>query len=124
LEEEQRRPEEDWRSAGRMPIFVAIREGKWVGMAGCFAAPSDQAAVVWGMWVEPESRRSGLGKRLLEAAMGWARSEGFHRVRLSVAEANVEAAELYRGAGFTPTGKRSPLASDPSVMEVELEREL
>jgi ribosomal protein S18 acetylase RimI-like enzyme len=123
-EEEARRPEEEWRSAARTPIFVAIRDGEWVGMAGCFLEETEAGAVVWGMWVAPEARRAGLGRRLLEAALDWARSEGGRWARLSVTETNVEAAELYRGAGFTATGKSKPLASDPSLTEVELERPL
>lgn len=123
-EEEDRRPEEDWRSAARTPIFVAIRDGQWVGMAGCYVEETEATAVVWGMWVAPEARRGGLGRRLLEAVLDWARSEGCGRARLSVTDINVGAGEFYRGAGFTPTGKSKPLASDPSRMEVELERDL
>ncbi len=123
-EEDQRRPEEHWRSAAESPIFVAIRDGQWVGMAGCYLEPTDPTVVVWGMWVAPEARRAGLGRRLLEAAIDWARSERMTGVRLSVAENNGAAFELYRSAGFTPTGKTQTLASDSSVREIELSRRL
>ena len=120
LIEEEAHPPDEWKAMARGPVFVATRGDAWVGMTGCFVEP-DHPPTIWGMWVAPEVRRQGIGGRLLDAALSWAADEGANRVRLSVAEGNTEATELYRRAGFAPTGRSKPLRSDPSLREIELE---
>ena len=121
LVEEEAHPPDDWKAMARGPVFVAIRGDSWVGMTGCFVQSSGDPPVIWGMWVAPEARRAGIGVRLLDAALSWAAEQGATRVRLSVAGGNTAATELYRRAGFVPTGRAKPLRSDPSVAEIELE---
>ena len=61
------------------------------------------AVELWGMWVSPSSRGSGLGRALLEAVVSWARSIGAPRVVLSVRDGFPGARELYESAGFVAT---------------------
>jgi ribosomal protein S18 acetylase RimI-like enzyme len=51
--------------------------------------------------VVPPRRGQGLGRRLLEAAIGAARAEGATQMELSTSEADVAARGLYESAGFT-----------------------
>lgn len=52
------------------------------------------------MWVAPEARGIGLGRRILRELERLARSEGVQVVRLETNRALSEAIALYRGSGF------------------------
>ena len=54
------------------------------------------------MYVRADRRGRGLGRRLLERALAWARARGFPRVELETASRLEEAIALYRKAGFVP----------------------
>jgi ribosomal protein S18 acetylase RimI-like enzyme len=118
--EESAYSEKRWREMARGQVFVAIDDSRWVGMAGCFQ--EDDVMWVWGIWLVPSRRGKGVGRRLLDEAMKCALDQGSPHVRLSVTENNTAAETLYRDYGFVETGRRKPLRSDPSLVEVELER--
>jgi ribosomal protein S18 acetylase RimI-like enzyme len=106
-------------------VFVVVRDGRWVAMAGCrLDAGRPGSAVLWGMWVEPTERERGLGARLVDAAAAWARALGASRLDLAVSEDSDAAAALYRGLGFVPTGERRRMASDPTRSGIFLARPL
>jgi GNAT superfamily N-acetyltransferase len=81
--------------------------------AGTPAAGVVQLRFRWSVWraaddclledlfVTAESRRIGLGRALLAAAIDRARERGCRRIELSTAERNKAAVELYRSAGFS-----------------------
>ena len=52
------------------------------------------------MYLDPEYRRRGLGKQLLEYSLAKARDLGFNRVTLETATALKEAVALYESYGF------------------------
>lgn len=54
----------------------------------------------------PTARRSGIGQRLLVAAVAWAQGAGALRVFLEVSAVNAAACALYAKAGFTECGRR------------------
>jgi ribosomal protein S18 acetylase RimI-like enzyme len=104
-------------------VFVAEEDGAWLGMAGGYLLPDDPAAAgLWGMWVAPEARRRALGSHLADAIAAWARARKALRLDLSVTDRAEAAAALYERLGFTPTGEREPLASDPEVAKIGLSR--
>lgn len=104
-------------------IYVAIEGDTGVGMAGSFV-PEPGTVMLWGMWVAADARRHGLGRALVEAVVGWAASSSADRVRLQLTddERMAPAAALYRTLGFTPTGEREPLESDPALVTITLTR--
>ncbi len=55
-----------------------------------------------GMGIRPEHQGAGLGRALLEAALGWAQSNGISRVELFVRGDNLRAQQLYESVGFVP----------------------
>jgi len=63
-------------------------------------------------------------RALADAVLAWARERGFGDVVLWVAEGNAAAAALYERAGFTRTGRRDHLASNPSLSTCEMDRPL
>ena len=66
---------------------------------------ADEAEILT-LAVRPAARRSGLGGRLVEAAVVRAAALGAERMFLEVAEDNVAARGLYARAGFREAGRR------------------
>jgi ribosomal protein S18 acetylase RimI-like enzyme len=92
------------------------------GLAGVYV--EDGAAHLVSMWVRPAARGLGAGKALVEAAAAWAKANDFGTLFLWVTESNTSARRLYEGCGFTPTGQRQPLPSDPAIPEIAMSRTL
>jgi ribosomal protein S18 acetylase RimI-like enzyme len=124
FEEARDRPLEDWASWAAdesSVIVVAIDGDRWVGMVACRRLEPSSTWLT-ALWVDPAVRGAGLGLRLIEAAAEWSREQGAATVELSVTTNNQAAAALYSRAGFTETGRRRPLPSDPARTEVFLSR--
>jgi len=110
--EEAMFPPEDWRArlSSGSATFVAVIDGADIGMAtGAKWRGRDGVAGLFGMWVAPLARGNGVGTALTHAGIDWARASGFERLVLDVADQNHPAIELYRRAGFEPTGATSTL---------------
>ena len=75
------------------------RNGSLLGCGG-FKRDTGEAAYLKRMWVAPEARGLGLGKRLLRALEDKARALGYSRVRLETERSLVEAQQLYRASGY------------------------
>jgi ribosomal protein S18 acetylase RimI-like enzyme len=61
--------------------------------------------MIWGMYVAPEARGGGLGRRLLDAALDRARGmAGVEQAHLEVTVGNSAARALYRSSGFLVYG--------------------
>jgi ribosomal-protein-alanine N-acetyltransferase len=63
--------------------------------------------------VAPANRRSGIGKRLIEALLTTARETTSEEVFLEVRESNAAARSLYEKAGFELTGRRRAYYTNP-----------
>ena len=92
------------------------------GLAGVF--DRDGGASLVSMWVRPDARGRGVGEALVDATAGWARARGRDTMYLWVAEANEPARRLYERYGFTATGERQPLPSNPARPEIRMRRPL
>ncbi|HEU4946886.1 MAG TPA: GNAT family N-acetyltransferase [Kribbella sp.] len=111
--------EEAWRgrlSSTDWVTLIAEVDGRAVGMIGGGPAAEDErdpeAALMVAMWVEPESRGSGVADALTSALGDWAREQGHPRLLLWVYDAAPRAAAFYRRAGFTPTGRVEVFRND------------
>jgi len=107
LEKESAAPDSFWRDRAerasngtRMATFVAIKRSTFIGVVDGFLAEDGDTAEIGGMWVSPTSRRSGIGRDLLEAVCDWAQSRGAVRAGLWVRQANTSARFLYERSGF------------------------
>lgn len=89
-------PEQQWREAiSTRRVLLAVDEhGRDVAMVGIVGDPDPELI---SMWVAPEARRSGLGRRLVDAVVGEA---GDRDVTLRVMAQNTAAIAFYRGCGF------------------------
>lgn len=105
--------------------FVGTTDSGWVGMVRARLEPGDEpAAYVYGLWVEPASRREGVGTALIEAVTAWARSRGAKLLTLWVAVANADAVALYRRLGFEQVGPPKSFRRDASIIEIKMARRL
>ena len=105
----------DWSGAGdtearwrgrlaAVPFNLEARlDGAPAGMVGA-TYPADGEVDLLSMWVAPEARGRGVGDALVDAVIGWARSERADRVGLDVREGNAPAARLYERHGFVDAG--------------------
>jgi ribosomal protein S18 acetylase RimI-like enzyme len=111
-----------WGAAGAERITVLARwEQRVVGIAGGYReqAGADEVHLV-SMWTAPEARRSGLGRRLVNAVIDWAADTGASAVGLWVTRGNAPAQLLYESMGFVETGEYQPLPSDPCADELRM----
>lgn len=80
-------------------FLVAQVSGTAVG-CGALRALSPGVAEIKRMWVAPEARGRGVGRKLLAALEREARERGLHAVRLDTHSALAEALRLYRKSGY------------------------
>ena len=90
--------------------FLALTdEGDAVGMIDARernyaeGAPNLRAAYVEDLWVEPEHRRRGVARLLLEAVENWARAEGLDWLGSDARLDNDESHRWHQAAGFVET---------------------
>jgi GNAT superfamily N-acetyltransferase len=128
LADERELPAEVWArraatgAAGEAAVtFFAEDDGDYIGLVtGLWEVEGPARALIVSMWVAPRARGRGLGQRLLDTVVDWAKERGALHVDLWVTEGNDPARTLYENAGFTPTGERAPLDSDPSLIGLKL----
>lgn len=86
-------------------IFAARDGGSHIGMVSLLftVSTAEGGPVCWleGMVVRPERRGGGLGSRLLNHAIEYARSHGFIRITLLTDRVNAGAIRFYGRHGFT-----------------------
>jgi aminoglycoside 6'-N-acetyltransferase I len=96
----------------REPLAVLLAEdsGRAVGFAelsirayaeGCH---TDRVAYLEGWFVEPEARRQGIGRALIEAAEAWACNQGCSEFASDTQPENQASAAAHRALGFSEAG--------------------
>ena len=95
-------------AADRAAVLVArTAEGRPIGMvtAQLVISTAEGAPSAWieDMVVARNSRRGGIGRALLEAALDWARQHGATRAQLLVDLDNAPALVYYERLGWQPT---------------------
>jgi ribosomal protein S18 acetylase RimI-like enzyme len=90
-------------------ILVADRDGKVIGYTysgvegNDYMALRGPAGVVYDIVVDPDHRKHGVGRLLLDATLEALKARGAPRAVLSTAERNTDAQRLFDRAGFRPT---------------------
>lgn len=81
-------------------FWVAVEEGgRVVGTCGVFPVAAGDMELRK-MYLHPEARGTGLGKRLLEESIAWCRGRGTARVVLDTTEKMTRAIAFYEANGF------------------------
>jgi RimJ/RimL family protein N-acetyltransferase len=89
-------------------VLVALDDGRLVGRLSLSRDPHPASHHVadLGLMVAESHRRRGIGKRLLEEAVTWARGAGIRKLELHVFPWNESALRLYESFGFEREGYR------------------
>jgi ribosomal protein S18 acetylase RimI-like enzyme len=105
-------PEPDWSFLNEKveirDVLVAELDGEvagYVRIGRVFPiAASDHVLMITGIAVDPACQRRGVGRALLDAAVGEARARGARRLTLRVLAHNDAAVRLYEQGGFVVEG--------------------
>jgi RimJ/RimL family protein N-acetyltransferase len=88
------------------PGFGAFRGAELVGIAGFWGREGVQdahQAMLWGMYVPIKRQEDGVGRRLVEAVIGFAR-DNVEVLQLCLVNENEAARRLYASLGFVEYG--------------------
>lgn len=99
----------NYRRRGGLFEVAVGSDGHLAGCCGVFVL-DDKTCELRKMYLLKDARGHGIGGRLLQRALAFARHRGYRRVELETASVLKEAIALYAGAGFVPI-KREHLAA-------------
>jgi GNAT superfamily N-acetyltransferase len=117
------RPLADFVLDGGGRLWIAEKDDRTVGSIAMVDAEPGTGQLRWFL-VVPEARGTGLGKRLLDEALAYARERGFRRLYLwSFADLD-SALRLYERAGFRVTERKTHFIWGAERTEVRMDLEL
>lgn len=108
----------------RERAFIATSGETRLGSVFCTRGGSPEIARLRMFWVEPEARGIGLGQRLLDACLSYARDTGYRKLWLWTHESHRAACALYARNGFTCTGSKPEHSFGVDVVEQTWEIDL
>lgn len=118
--------DERWREmAESRPFFLGECADVVVGMAS--GGPHhDRPETHWlfGMYVAPRMRGTGLAVALVDEVGDWARADGAGELYLHVNPSLVRAVAFYEKVGFAPTGGCHTMGRDPAIQLLTMVRPL
>lgn len=91
-------------NGGKGRVFLAERGGDLVGTAAMVAREEARGQLRW-VLTDPSTRGSGLGRRLVEATIEYARAEGWREVFLETTVGLDASRALYDRLGFVETAR-------------------
>lgn len=109
---------------GRDYCRIAEMEGRVVGSAFVVRTDVSEIAKLRLVYVEPAMRGTGLGRRLVEDCMTFARGAGYRRMTLWTNDPLIAARGLYQRLGFAMTASESVTAFGHKMMSETWERDL
>jgi len=110
--QEETLDEQAWRERMRRARrLVAELDGSPVGVVSLGQGGPERSCTgeLFGLWVAPQGRGSGVAWKLVEAAAALARADGHKNVGYWVGTDNGPAVAFASGFGFRPTGTRRPM---------------
>jgi len=120
---QKRFPLDDLRSDSRpyTMSWVALRGASIVGFAAVSFETWNGRLVLWHFYVDPTSRREGVGRRLIEVVKAHAVDCGARHIWLETSSLNVPGVNAYGALGFSLTGADLTLYDGtPSEGEIAL----
>ena len=121
--EEEKKFIADCKRSENSIFIVAEENGEIIGSLTCIGRERIKIRhnTVLGMSVKKEYRNQGIGSRLIEYAINWAKETGaVKRIELHVFETNNQAIHIYKKYGFIIEGKKQKAikANDEYVNEL------
>jgi ribosomal protein S18 acetylase RimI-like enzyme len=110
--QEEALDEQRWRERlSRSRRLVAERNGRPLGVVsvGHTEEPDPDTAELFGLWVEPEARGTGVAWRLVEAGADQALRDGLSHLSYWVGTDNGRAVAFASSFGFRPGANRRPM---------------
>ena len=95
------------------PRLVADRDGDvvgWVAVSPVSRRPAYRGVVEHSVYVARRTRRSGVGRALLDALVAEAPRHGIWTIQTSIIDANEASLRLHAAAGFRVVGRRERIA--------------
>lgn len=116
-DESLRWPTRKWRRMAKdWNYYLGECEGVVRGMAsGGFNEEHPGTHWLYGMYVAPIARGSGLATQLVDAVATWASRQGGRQLYLHVTSSVVRARAFYRKVGFVENGETILMDRDPSI---------
>jgi DNA-binding MarR family transcriptional regulator/N-acetylglutamate synthase-like GNAT family acetyltransferase len=87
--------------AAREAAWIAELDGERVGSIFCTAADAADTAQLRLLLVEPRARGAGVGTRLVDHCLDFARRAGYLRIMLWTTDLQTQARKIYQRAGFS-----------------------
>src|SRR3954452_18704685 len=84
----------------RQAAWIAELDGERVGCIFCSASEAPDTAQLRLLLVEPQSRGAGVGTRLVDECLRFARSSGYRRIMLWTTDVQDEARRIYQRQGY------------------------
>lgn len=110
--------------AARERAWIARRRGRVLGSVFAMAADAPRTTQVRLLYVEPDARGAGLGRRLVEGVLDFARAKGDDRVMLWTNARLAPAGRLYAALGFERVASAPHRQFGPEDVGQTYERDL
>jgi DNA-binding MarR family transcriptional regulator/N-acetylglutamate synthase-like GNAT family acetyltransferase len=111
------------RDRAREAVWIAEVDGERAGCVGCVREDDETARLRW-LLVEPAARGSGIGARLVDECLRFARRSGYRRITLWTYDVLADARRLYERAGFTLDDQHPERAFGHDLTQQNWSREL
>lgn len=96
-------PNEPWQPHGRHSVYFAMLGSRCIGQVYIQEFWNNMARVE-DIRVDEAFRGRGIGRKLMDAAMNWAKEQGFTTVCLETQDINAAACRFYAAYGFVLSG--------------------
>jgi N-acetylglutamate synthase-like GNAT family acetyltransferase len=110
-------------SSTRERLWIAEHDGRIIGCIAIVAASPQVAQLRWFL-VDPDSRGSGIGRKLMEEAIAFSKQSGYGAITLWTVSALTAAAHLYRSFGFRKVQEKPGTQWGVEVVEERYELKL
>ena len=111
------------RDPAREAVWIAEVDGQRAGCIGCVREDDETARLRW-LLVEPAARGAGIGGRLVDECLRFARRAGYRRITLWTYDVLADARRLYERAGFRLDEARPERAFGHDLVQQNWSRDL